>query len=96
MKFEKYIFGESVNGRSIAKYIGCNGEVKIVVEKNGESMDGYAQKYFKREADYEAFIDAVTVEKDQIENKARAVNMLLDALQELDGMIERHGSAGLL
>lgn len=69
---------------AFAKYMDCRGKVKIIVENNGEALKDYVQKTFACEADYETFVDAVTDEKDQIENRARAVRMLLNAPQKHD------------
>ena len=79
MKFEKYVFSTALNGWSVAKY--TDGEkVRIVAEHSDHESAG--EKTFQSYDEYAEWVDGIVDSETQVYNRARAVDLLLDALTD--------------
>jgi len=75
-KFKKYVFGISLNNISVAKYLYQDGSIEIVAEGSGCAKG----RIFKSEELYDEWIDRLVDDETAIFNKAKALDIVIDAL----------------
>lgn len=80
-KFEKFMFGCSLNNSSVAKYVDENGVIELRLEVESPYLNGNATQ-FDSQDDLVTFLDEVCGEDRS--NEARSLQRLLARLTDVD------------
>jgi len=82
MKFQRFLFNMQIGQLSVAKYEREDSSITLMVESEGEAVDGYAQLDFDNQDAYIDWIDGLIGSRDEISADAEIVQDVIKVMKD--------------